>query len=751
MSTRHLVLTSVIYLLPAFYFFYSSVEIGLRNPKSIINRSAALFVACFAVMCIVQCMLNLFPLAYAPLFYQFVFLPLILASTGIGMMFYFHLTKFAQRIPKAVRLIVYCLPFCLFAPLTMFTPLVIDGYVVNNEWVKPAVGPLFPGLIAFVFFYCLTEILLLVHIIRRHNGSGNHKYLILMVCSFITLLWAFSLYIVGNVSDAYLALPEISIHAVIFYIYAVRRIIKKYDMLPNDSRKYELLFELAPFGVALLDQDANIVEINAAGRSMLPPVEKNHGKRSYSFLDTYPKDMHAHLLETHRRLFEAKQPLSNHEITKTSYLGNKSLTFVVDTQYLDVDDETLQFLILRDISEQKEAEQKISFLAYHDALTGLPNRNLFHERVNEELLQAQSTGQLLAVMLIDLDRFKIVNDSLGHQVGDRLLQYVAGLLNEPFHEGSTVARIGGDEFLILLPNLPCKEAGVSIASHLIGRFQKASFQEEGLELSITASIGISFYPDDGEDVHSLIKSADISMYKAKEQGRNQLEAHQASMSHKADERLTMERNLRKAIELDELVLYYQPQIDLASGQVCGVEALVRWHSPDKGMIPPQHFIPFAEECGLIVPLGDWVLRNACLQSKRWQDEGLPPLKVAVNISALQFHQHCFGDQVQSVLEETGLDPSRLCLEITESVAVQNEEKAIAVLQQLSALGISIALDDFGTGYSSLSLLNKLPIHQIKIDKSFIGDKSPQGGQIAKSIISLSRSLNLSVLAEGVET
>ncbi|NQX69318.1 EAL domain-containing protein [Paenibacillus alba] len=751
MSTTHLLLTIIIYLLPAIYFFYSSIEMYLRNRKSKVNQSASLFVACFAVLCLTQLLMNLVPPAFSPFFYQTIFFPVILISTGLGMKFYFNLSKFGERLSITVRMIIYGLPFCLFAPISICTPYLVSGYVPDSLWIKPILGPFFPYLMIFVFVYSMAEILLLIRMIRSNCGGHKRKYVMLMISSFITLLWGFVMFILSNLIPPYIAMPELSIHSVIFYVIAVRTIVKRYDMLPNESRKYEMLFELVPFGVALLDKDANIVEINAAGRKMLTPPDDDGSHRAYSFLDAYPKEMHAKLLDSYRKQFDARQSLHNFEVTKISFRNHLPISFMVDTKFLEIGDETFVYMILRDITAQKEAEQRISFLAYHDALTGLPNRNLFQQRVSESLLQAQEEQQLLAVMLLDLDRFKIVNDSLGHQVGDRLLQFVAALLSKPFYEGSTVARIGGDEFLILLPNLPSKQIGIQIGSELIARFQQSSYTEEGLELNVTASLGISFFPDDGEDVHSLIQSADISMYRAKEQGRNQMEAYQASMSHKAHERLKLERNLRKAIEREELVLYYQPQIDLINGRVCGIEALVRWNSPEQGMIPPQQFIPFAEECGLIVPLGNWVLRNACLQSKRWQEEGLPALQVAVNISTLQFHQNHFAGSVQAILEETGLDPKYLCLEITESVAVQNQEQAIALLERLTTLGISIAIDDFGTGYSSLSLLNKLPVHQIKIDKSFIGDKSPQGAQIAKSIISLSRSLNMNVLAEGVET
>ncbi|UKS27658.1 EAL domain-containing protein [Paenibacillus sp. HWE-109] len=751
MSTRHLILTCIIYLLPSIYFLYSSIEIGLRNPKSKIHRAATLFVANYAVIFLTQFLMNLFPSSYAPFFYQIIFFPSILLSTGLGMMFYFSISKIGDKLSRTVRIVIYVVPFCLFTPLAVFTPYVIKGYEPNSEWIKPVAGPLFPYFLLFVLLYVTTEILMLVRIIRAHSGIHRRKYVILMITSLVTLFWGILVSIFTNLVHISMTLPELSIHPVIFYVLAARAIIKRYDLLPGESRKYEMLFDLVPFGVALLDKDGNIVEINAAGKRMLPPVDDEHSPNAYSFLNTFPEEQQPELLESHRKLFDARHSLHNFEVNKLSIMTNKPMTLVIDTDYLDVGDETLEFMILRDITAQKEAEQKISFLAYHDALTGLPNRNQFQRVVKDLLQQAEKENQLLAVMLLDLDRFKIVNDSLGHQVGDRLLQFVAGLLSEPFYEGSTVARIGGDEFLILLPNLPSKNDGLQIANHLIARFQNAAYTENGIELSVTASMGISFYPNDGKDVHSLIKSADISMYRAKEQGRNQMEAYQPSMSHMADERLALERNLRKAIERDELVLYYQPQIDLTDGRVCGMEALVRWNSPEQGMVPPLQFIPFAEECGLIVPLGDWVLRNACLQCKHWQDQGLPALKVAVNISTLQFHQHHFADKVQAVLEETGLDAKYLCLEITESVAIQNEEQALALLNQLTALGISIAIDDFGTGFSSLSLLHKLPVHQIKIDKSFIGDKSPQGAQIAKSIISLSRSLNMNVLAEGVET
>jgi diguanylate cyclase (GGDEF)-like protein/PAS domain S-box-containing protein len=405
-----------------------------------------------------------------------------------------------------------------------------------------------------------------------------------------------------------------------------------------------------------------------------------------------------------------------------------------------------------DISDRKRAEEQIRGLAYHDSLTGLPNRLLFSDRLAVAVSHAFRHHQNLAVLFLDLDRFKLVNDSLGHRIGDRLLRAVAERIKSCVREGDTVARLGGDEFTLLLPGLSDLSDGVRAAEKILASL-RPPFHVDGRELFVTASMGVSFYPEGGQNVESLVKSADSAMYRAKEEGRDCFRLYIPGTIAQATERLTLENSLRRALEQDELLLHYQPVLDVETRSVQGVEALVRWRHPRRGPLPPGDFVPVAEVTGLIVPIGIWILRAACAQAAEWRERGHRHLRMAVNISARQFQQPDLVSEVERVLDETGLDPRALDLEITESCALAKVERAIRVLQEIKRLGVGISLDDFGTGYSSLSYLRRLPIDVVKIDQSFVRDLTvdPEGAAIIHAVIAMAHSLNLRVVAEGVET
>jgi diguanylate cyclase (GGDEF)-like protein len=382
----------------------------------------------------------------------------------------------------------------------------------------------------------------------------------------------------------------------------------------------------------------------------------------------------------------------------------------------------------------------------------LPNRSTFNQRLHHALVQAQRHTKPLAVLFIDLDRFKIINDTLGHDAGDRVLRQVARRFGECLRESDTVARLGGDEFVVLIEELPDPVHVTAIAQKILAAVA-APFVLEAQEFQITASIGISTYPDDSVDMQNLLKNADIAMYRAKEQGKNNYQFYSAQMNVHSVERLTLESALRRAVERHEFELHYQAKIDMESGRITGMEALVRWNPPDKPSVQPAQFITLAEETGLIVPIGDWVLKTACAHNKSWQDRGLPPLRMAVNLSARQFAHEKLLHDVARVLKETGLDPATLEFEITESMVMHNPEHAVKLLNELKAMGIHLSIDDFGTGYSSLSYLKRFPIDSVKIDGSFIRDipGDPDDAAITQAIIAMAHGLRLTVIAEGVET
>ncbi len=417
---------------------------------------------------------------------------------------------------------------------------------------------------------------------------------------------------------------------------------------------------------------------------------------------------------------------------------------------------------------RRQAEERVRHLAHYDELTGLPNRSMFNQRLTHALARARRNDKSLAVLFIDLDRFKNINDTLGHEAGDRVLREVAQRLRGCLRESDTVARLGGDEFVVLIEELsqPMQVAAVAqkilaaVAIPFVASVARKiltavaiPFILDAREYHITASVGISTYPADSEDMQSLLKNADISMYRAKEQGKNNYQFYSAQMNVHTLERLALESSLRRALERNEFLLHYQPKVDIGSGRITGMEALVRWQQPGKELIPPAQFIPLAEETGLIVPIGEWVLKTACARNKSWQDQGLPPLRMAVNLSARQFAHEKLLQDVARVLNETGLDPAALEFEITESMVMHNPEHAVKLLNELKALGIHLSIDDFGTGYSSLSYLKRFPIDSVKIDRSFIRDipGDADDAAITQAIIAMAHSLRLTVIAEGVET
>jgi diguanylate cyclase (GGDEF)-like protein/PAS domain S-box-containing protein len=407
---------------------------------------------------------------------------------------------------------------------------------------------------------------------------------------------------------------------------------------------------------------------------------------------------------------------------------------------------------VRDISERKRANEIINHMAYHDTLTGLPNRVRFHERVTMALQAARKNGKMVAIMFLDLDRFKLVNDTLGHQMGDKLLQGVAERVIDCVREGDVVARMGGDEFTVLLREIDDAQDAIDVSHRIINALREP-FVIEGYELHTTTSIGIAIYPQDGEDAEGLMKNADTAMYRAKDHGRNNYSFYTPAMNQLGIERLELENGLRYALERGELLLHYQPRVNITTGRIIGAEALVRWQHPTLGLVSPGKFIPLAEETGLIVPIGEWVLEQACRQNKIWQEKGYPPMHIAVNLSARQFQGQGLVEKVRGVLEATGLEPEYLELEITESITMQDVEFTIRTLHELSSMGIQISIDDFGTGYSSLNYLKRFPIHTLKIDQSFIRESTndPYNAAIVTTVIYLAQALRLKVIAEGVET
>ena len=512
----------------------------------------------------------------------------------------------------------------------------------------------------------------------------------------------------------------------------------------------EKVIESSLEGILVTDADARILSVNPAFTRMtgytaeevigLNPSLLNSGRQSPAF---------------YARMWESllQEGQWQGEVWNRRKSGEVSPQLLHITAIRDREGQLTHYAALfTDISRLKETEARIRDLAYYDPLTGLPNRRLLEDRLQVELAHAARLRCRLAVMFVDLDRFKRINDSLGHEVGDRLLVEISQRLRGSLREDDTVARMGGDEFLVILNNLAGPDEAAMMARRLVGALRRP-VQIEGRELVVTTSLGISIYPDDSQDANTLIKYADVAMYRAKDEGRNSFQLFEPAMNARSLEHLALETALHRALPRNELLLHFQPLVEPATGRPEAVEALLRWQHPDLDLVSPADFIPLAEDTGLIVPIGEWVLRNACERHREWRESGGGSLRMMVNISARQFRDEGFVAMVGSVIAETGMPPECLTLELTESMLMDATDRAIARLEQLRALGVGLAIDDFGTGYSSLAYLKRFPIDELKIDRLFVRgiDRNARDAALVSAIISLGHSLGLRVVAEGVET
>jgi diguanylate cyclase (GGDEF)-like protein/PAS domain S-box-containing protein len=513
------------------------------------------------------------------------------------------------------------------------------------------------------------------------------------------------------------------------------------------AERYRTLFERNLAGVFRTSTTSDILDCNDAFARIL-------GFSSSS--ECIGRKMIDYYAEPHQRQALLERLLTRGSLTSTELelrRGDGSPVWVLaNATLLGGEAEPVIEGTLVDITKRKDAESQLVHQAYHDALTGLPNRMLFHDRLTQALGLARRTHRGLAVLFLDLDQFKLVNDTLGHAVGDRLLQAVAERLRQSVRKSDTVARVGGDEFNLLLPDVGRGSQAAKMAEKILATVARPA-EVDGHRLYLTTSIGISLFPADGDDAEALLTSADIAMYRAKEQGRNGYQLCTPTMNARSLERLTLENDLRQGIERHEFRLFYQPQMDLATGRIVGIEALLRWDHPSRGLVSPDAFIAVAEEARLIVPIGEWALRRACEQAVAWHAAGQPDLRLAVNLSALQFQQRGLPAGIRRILDETGLDARLLEIEITESAAMQNAALTVEVLAALRGMGVRIAIDDFGTGHAALAYLKQFPVDALKVDRGFVADieASQEGRAIVTAIISLAHGLGIRVIAEGVET
>ena len=520
------------------------------------------------------------------------------------------------------------------------------------------------------------------------------------------------------------------------------------EALRNNERRFRSLIEHASDITTVIDERGKILYLS-------PSVERILGHRPEDLIGSNILDrVHPDDIESISATIARPAGIGIRSVEfRLEGFGGDWRTFEATVNNL-LDDPGVAGIVMncRDITARKRDEQTIRHLAYYDALTGLPNRMLFNDRLAQALAQARRHGARgVAIMFLDLDRFKTINDTFGHGGGDELLREAALRLKHALREGDTVARLGGDEFLFLLPGVDDPEDAARIGQKIVDLFE-APFTVMDHELYVTTSVGVSLFPMDGADGETLIRNADTALYRAKDQGRNRYQLYAPDMNALAAKRLKIENSLRRALDRNELVLYYQPVVSLQTEEIVGIEALIRWVQPDLGLVMPSDFIPMAEDTGLIVPLSRWVLQTACAQMKTWLDAGIPLRSMSVNLSARRFNECNLAGMIREILESTGLDGNYLTIELTESVMMENVEQTINTLHELKKLGVKISIDDFGTGYSSLSYLKRLPIDALKIDQSFVRDiASSNESQIAMLIIAMAHNLKLSVVAEGVET
>jgi diguanylate cyclase (GGDEF)-like protein/PAS domain S-box-containing protein len=746
------VLLLFLFMLPVIFMVDTSLVIIRRAPLHIENRLAAITTSLLALMIFFHYVQQLLPASHTLTIAVYLVYPVGIASSSMSVLLHITATTKYLRFSRLsgigaafAPLILYYLLLFINGKYFLFT-----GVRTEAFWKQALFAPAMHVILGIIFLLSLFN--LIVSLIAKGKAITiveRKRYTVLFKANLFYQLASIMATLLFFGFSPYIYIPDTIIFLAMVIWSISLRIFMRYDFLPSAEKKYELLYHLSPAAIVMLDKKMMMKEANPGALRLL-------GFSNEEELKGLP--LSKFIIESERTVVEEAYAASfpreawrNRELTIMDRQGQKR-AILVDTETMSESEDGFVLAVIRDITQQKEEARLVHFLAHHDALTKLPNRYHFNRELEASLEAVKSSKELLGVMLIDLDRFKLINDTIGHQYGDEALNEVAKRLLNNVSDQHLLARLGGDEFIILIRDAKEYDEIVSFAENIHQAFQHP-ITLQGQDFYLGGSIGISVHPFDDNSSDGLIKRADIAMYNAKHSGGNQYRLYTSDMIVLVQRDVKLEKHLRKALVRKEFVLHYQPQIDLPSGRLIGAEALIRWQSKELGMVHPGEFITLAEQTGLINEIGQWVIAEACQQGMLWQEQGWDDFMLSVNVSSRQLMQPDFVDKVQEILRSSSLEPARLCLEITESMVVNNLNVARKMLDELVALGIHIAIDDFGTGYSSLSVLRQLPIAIIKIDRSFITDMDAyQGGiSIVKTIVSMGHDLQKQVVAEGVET
>lgn len=748
----------LILFVPFLLLLYMAVEIYLRNPKRTLHRLTGLIVLTYSFMFFGDYLMQVLLFDIAPLALRYIKYSAVFANMMAALYFVQLLCKFQIR------------PILLH--VVSMLPLAGIYYLLSeSDWINITVhgGPIWRWeeksneleLILFVTtvyttICCITFLLLADRKLKSKPWIIQERKRIRVLLKGIVWMGAWISIIQLLLkplawTNPYLQFDYMSSYGVFIFCFSIRYAMLYYDFLMTTGKRYEILFQDSKDGIVIFDETWRCLDANPAYLQMISikdQTDKSWKNESYTDFITLEGN-----LMTEEQMLQAKLDRKSFQVeTRLTNRMDESFDIEAHIHFFEMERQFCWFVIVKDITEQKISQKKLAYLAYHDPLTRLNNRRRFYEDLVKELLRMEQTDSMLAVVLIDLDQFKWINDTLGHFAGDELLILVTDRLKSVVPANGCVARMGGDEFVVMMPSLHSDYEVEELAREIINELRKP-FTINSRTLRVTASVGISVAPRDGTDAEAIVMSADTAMYAAKKAGRDQFMKYLPTQMQAAEQALVLVNGLRTAMENDEFTLQYQPQIDVLTGRMIGVEALLRWNSAELGLISPAEFIPIAEETGAIVPIGEWVLCTAIMQGKKWIDLGHSDMVVSVNLSAMQLIDPQLSIRLANILQEHDYPASNLCLEITESTAIGNLEETLLVCVEIDELGVSLSIDDFGTGYSSLGMLSRYPFRTVKIDKSLISDieSNRKDAAIIQTIVRLSSHLEMDVVAEGVET